>query len=227
MTSIKNTKREHGFKKVIEKMNKQIFLKWFKINSLCFIGTFIIIFLLVQLFPNIMLGFWAGWASLIEQTGTKGAAEFSPDFNTFISILCRNSISVAVVFVVGLFLQAPILMIVYGSFYSLVASLAPLTIGKTFTFFDWILVATEALFLIVSATFASTLATEIFGVKPEIKQLSEYWKKQLTDWKKPWFPEQKRNWRIVFKENKKEFVLFFIIILALLLFGAWLEVWGY
>lgn len=204
MTSIKNTKREHGFKKVIEKMNKQIFLKWFKINSLCFIGAFIVIFLLVQLFPNIMLGFWAGWASLIEQTGTKGAAEFSPDFNTFISILCRNSISVSIVFVVGLFLQAPILMIVYGSFYSLVASLSSLT-GVTFTFLDWILIATEALFLIVSATFASTLAAEIFGVKPEIKQMLDYWKKEWMDWKNPWsFPEQKRNWRIVFKENKKE-----------------------
>lgn len=209
-------------------MNKQIFLKWLKINSLCFIGAFIVIFLIVQLFPNIMLGFWGGWASLIEKTGAKGAAEFTPDFNTFIRILYRNSISVSVVFIVGLFLGAPILMIVFGLFYSLVASLAPLTIGKNFIFFDWILVATEALFSIVSATFASTLATEIFGVKPEIKQLLEYWKKQLTDWKNPWsFPEQKRNWRIVFKENKKEFVLFIIIILALLLFGAWFEVWGY
>ncbi len=122
---------------------------------------------------------------------------------------------------------APIIMAIYGLFHSLVAFLAPLTIGKTYTFCDWILVATEALFSIVSATFASTLGTEIFGVKPEIKQLSEYWKKQLTDWKKPWFPEQKRNWRIVSKENKKEFILFIIIILALLLFGAWFEVWGY
>jgi hypothetical protein len=172
-----------------------------------------------------MLGFWGGWASLIEQTGTKGAAEFSPDVNTFISILCRNSISISIVFIVGLLLAAPILMIVYGVFYSLVASLAALT-GVTFTLFDWILVATEALFFIVSATFASTLATEIFGVKPEIKQWLEYWKKELTDWKRL-FPEQKRNWRIVFKENKKEFVLFIIIILALLLFGAWFEVWGY
>lgn len=208
-------------------MNKQIFLKWLEINSLCFIGAFIVTFLLVQLFPNIMLGFWGGWASLIEQTGAKGAAEFIPDFNTFISILCRNSISVSIVFIVGLFLGAPILMILDGSFYSLVASLTPLT-GVTFPFCAWILVATEALFLILSATFASTLATKIFGVKPEIKQWLEYWKKQLTDWKNFWaFPEQKRNWLIVFKENKKEFVLFIIIILALLLFGAWFEVWGY
>jgi len=166
-------------------MNKQIFLKWFKINSLFFIGAFIIIFLLVQLFPNIMLGFWAGWVSLIEMTGAKGAAEFSPDFNTFIRILCRNSISVPIVFVAGLFLGAPIIMIIYGLFYSLVAFLAPLTIGKTFTFCDWILVATEALFSIVSATFASTLGSTILGVKPERKQLLAYWKKQLTDWKKP------------------------------------------
>ena len=209
-------------------MNKQIFLKWLKINSLCFVGVFIVTFLLVQLFPNTMLGFWGGWASLIEQTGAKGAAEFSPDFNTFISILCRNSIGIPVNFIAGLFLGAPIIMAIYGLFHSLVAFLAPLTIGKTYTFCDWILVATEALFSIVSATFASTLGTEIFGVKPEIKQLLEYWKKQLTDWKNPWsFPEQKRNWRIVFKENKKEFVLFIIIILALLLFGAWFEVWGY
>ncbi len=208
-------------------MNKQIFLKWLEINSLCFIGAFIVTFLIVQLFPNVMLGFWGGWASLIEQTGAKGAAEFSPDFNTFIKIFYRNSISVSIVFISGVFLGALILMIAYGLFFSLVAALAPLT-GVTFTFFDWILVATEALFLIVSATFASTLATEIFGVKPEIKQLLEYWKKQLTDWKNPWsFPEQKRNWRIVFKENKKGFVLFISIILALLLFGAWFEVWGY
>lgn len=208
-------------------MNKQIFLKWLKINSLCFIGAFIVIFLLVQLFPNIMLGFWGGWASLIEKTGAKGAAEFTPDFNTFINILCRNSISVSIVFIVGLFLGAPIMMIMYGSFYSLIASLAPL-MGVNFTFFAWVLIATEAFFFIVSATFASTLGTEILGVKPEIKPWLKYWKKQLTDWKNPLaFPEQKRNWRIVFKQNKKEFVLFIIIILALLLFGAWFEVWGY
>jgi uncharacterized membrane protein YecN with MAPEG domain len=145
-----------------------------------------------------MLEFWGGWASLAEQTGAKGAAEFSPDFNIFIRILGRNSISVSIVFIVGLFLAAPIVMIIYGLFYTLVASLAPLTIGKTFTFFDWILVATEALFSIVSATFASTLATEILGVKSEIKQWLAYWKKELTDTKNLWaWYEQKRNWRIV------------------------------
>ena len=33
--------------------------------------------------------------------------------------------------------------------------------------------------------------------------------------------EQKRNWSVVFKENKKELILFIGIILALLLSGAW------
>jgi hypothetical protein len=207
-------------------MNKQIFLKWLKINSLCLVGAFILIFILVQLFSDIMLGFWGGWASFISMTGVKGAAEFSPNFNTFIQIFGRNSISVIVVFFVGLLLVAPFMMVMNGIYYSLVVSLAPLT-GITFTFFDWILVVIEILFMIISATFASTLATEIFGVKPEIKQFLGWWKKQLTDWKNFWsLPEQKRNWRVVFKENSKEFIFFLIIILILLLFGALVEVWG-
>ena len=207
-------------------MNKQIFLKWLKINSLCLIGAFIAIFILVQLLPNIMLGFWGGWTSLISMTGVKGAAEFSPNFNTFIQIFGRNSISVFVVFSTGLLLVAPVMMVLYGLFYSLVVSLAPLT-GVTFAFFDWILVVIEILFMIISATFASTLATEILGVKPEIKQFLTWWKMQLTNWKNFWsLPEQKRNWRVVFKENKKEFIFFLILILVLLLFGALVEVWG-
>lgn len=206
-----------------KKMNKQIFLKWLKINSLCFMGAFIAVFLLVQLFPNIMLGFLGGWTTLIEMTGAKKMAELPSKFDAFIHTLSRNSVSIIIVFISALLLQAPILMVVFGSFYSLIAFLAPLTIGKTFALFDWILIVTEALFFIVTATFASTLATEVFGVKPEKKQILEYWKK---NWKKL-LPEQKRSWRIVFKENMKEFTFFIIIILALLIFGACFEVWGY
>ena len=87
-----------------------------------------------------------------------------------------------------------------------------------------ILIAIESAFFIITATFASTLGTEIFGIKPERKQLFEYWKKDIT---KLWYwPKQERNWKIVFKENKKELILFTVVILALLLFGAWFEVWG-
>ena len=207
-------------------MNKQIFLKWLIINSLCLVGAFIVIFLLVQIFPNVMLGLWGGWASLISMTGVKGAAEFTPNFNTFIQIFVRNSIAVFVVFFVSLLLVAPFVMVINGAYYSLVVFLAPLT-GITFDFFDWILVVIEILFMIVSATFASTLATEIFGVKPEIKQFLGWWKKQLTDWERFWsLPERKRNWRVVFKESKKEFPIFLVIIFVLLLSGALVEVWG-
>lgn len=37
-------------------MNKQIFMKWLKINVLCFVGVFIIVLLLALLFPDIMRG---------------------------------------------------------------------------------------------------------------------------------------------------------------------------
>ncbi|GAI22510.1 unnamed protein product [marine sediment metagenome] len=117
-------------------------------------------------------------------------AELPSKFDAFIHTLSRNSVSIIIVFITALFLQAPILMVVFGSFYSLIAFLAPLTIGKTFALFDWILIATEALFFIVTATFASTLATEVFGVKPEKKQILEYWKK---NWKKL-LPEQKTSY---------------------------------
>ena len=159
-------------------------------------------------------------------TGVKGAAEFTPNFNTFIQIFVRNSIAVFVVFSVSLLLVAPFVMVINGAYYSLVVFLAPLT-GITFSFFDWILVVIEILFMIISATFASTLATEIFGVKPEIKQFLGWWKKQLTDWRRFWsLPERKRNWRVVFKESKKEFPIFLVIIFVLLLSGALVEVWG-
>lgn len=207
----------------VRRMDRQTFLKWLRINGLCFIGAFIVVFFLVQLFPHTMLGFLGRWASLIELTGAKKATELPSDFDLFIHILSRNTMSIFITFLIGLLLQAPLLMIVYGSFYSLIAFLAPLTIGHPFALSDWILIAAEALSVIASATFASTLATEIFGTEPEKERLLDYWKK---NWRRL-LPRQERGWRIVFRESKKEFILFIIAILALLLFVAWFEVWGY
>lgn len=204
-------------------MNKQTFLKWLRINSLCYLGAFVLVFLLVQLFPSIMLGFWEGWSSLIKLTGGKRMEELSSEFDAFIHILSRNSVSVGIYFIGGLLLQAPFVTIVLGSFYSLVAFAVPLSTGILQPFSFWILIAIEALFLIIPATFSSTLATEIFGVKPEKKQLLGYWKKSFRDLR--YFPKQK-GWTVTFKENKKELISFTIIILGLLLFGVWFEVWG-
>ena len=158
-------------------MDKKIFLKWLKINSLCFIGAFAAVFILTQLVPNIMLGLMKGWWSLIAMAGGKRMEEFPSMFDAFIYIVFRNSISVSVAFIIGLLLYAPLLMIIMGSFYSLVAFAVPLTTGDPQPTGFWILAIIEALFLIISASFASTLGTEIYGIKPEKKQLSGYWKK--------------------------------------------------
>ena len=74
--------------------------------------------------------------------------------------------------------------------------------------------------ILLTVTFASALGTEIFDVKPERKGIIVFWKK---NWRRL-FPEQKRKWRVVFKENKKELILFIVLILTLLLFGAWFEI---
>ncbi len=86
--------------------------------------------------------------------------------------------------------------------------------------FSFYIISFEVFIILLTIIFASALSTEILGVKPERKEIMVHWKK---NWKKL-FPEQKRNWKIVFKENKKELISFVIIILVLLLFGAWFEV---
>ena len=42
-------------------MNRNIFLKWLKINILFFMGAFIVSLLLALLFPDTMLGFVRSW----------------------------------------------------------------------------------------------------------------------------------------------------------------------
>ena len=140
-------------------MSKQIFVKWLKINVLCFVGAFIIALLLALLFPDIMRGFIGRWIKL-SFTVVPLVLEPTTKKALFTGIFVRNSISVLV-----------------------------------------------------------------FFIKPERKQLFEHWKKDITTlW---YWPKQERNWKMVFKENKKELILFSVVILALLLFGAWFEVWGY
>ena len=81
------------------------------------------------------------------------------------------------------------------------------------------MITLEVVFILLTITFASVLSTEIFGVKPERNEIMDFWKK---NWKRL-FPRQKRDWRVVFIENKKELTLFILIILALLSFGVWFE----
>jgi len=201
-------------------MNKQIFVKWLRINTLCFIGAFIVALLLALLLPDIMRGFIGRWIKL-SFTVVPLVLDPTTKKAFFTGIFVQNSISVLVFFIGSVLLAAPILMTISGVFFPL-AFVTLIDRGLPF-WYTIILIAIESAFFIITATFASTLGTEIFGIKPERKQLFEYWKKDIT---KLWYwPKQERNWKIVFKENKIEIILFVLIILTLLLFGAWFEVW--
>lgn len=207
-------------------MKKEILFRWLLINSLCFTGMFLTGLILIKLFPYPMLGLWNRWVSLIELTGGKRMAELSSRMSAFIHIVTRNSLSILVAFVVGLLLLAPPVNMIWGLFYSLVAFAVPSITGSPRPLNFWILITFEALFLIISATYSSVLASEIFGIEPEKGPLLGHWKRELKTLLN-YFPERKRNWREVFNENAKESIFFIFIIAFLLLFGAWFEVWIY
>ena len=62
-----------------------------------------------------------------------------------------------------------------------------------------VLTAIEVLFSLLAMSFASALGSEIFGVLPGKKEIIDFWKE---NWKKA-IPTQKKDWKAVFKENKK------------------------
>ena len=207
-------------------MKKEVLLRWLLLNGLCFTGMFLTGLILIKLFPYAMLGLWNKWVSLIELTGGKRMAELPSKMSAFIHITTRNSLSIVIAFIVGLLLLAPPVNMIWGLFYSLVAFAIPSITGSPRPLNFWILITFEALFLIISATYSSVLASEIFGIKPEKGPLLEHWKKELKTLL-TYFPERKRNWREVFDENTKASICFIFIVASLLLFGAWFEVWVY
>lgn len=217
--------RKYGYL-LLSFRKREIFLRWLLINSLCFMGMFLTGFFLIKLFPHPMLGLLNRWVSLIELTGAKRMAELPSKMNAFIHIVARNSFSVLIAFVVGLLLLAPTVMLIWGLFYSLVAFAVPSITGIPRPLNFWILITFEALFLIIPATYTSILASEIFGIKPEIGLLLDYWKRELKT-QLTYFPERKRDWREVFAENMKESIFLIIFVASMLFLGAWFEVWVY
>ena len=207
-------------------MRKQVYLKWLRINILYFVGAFIAALLLALLFPDTMLEFVRKWGAY---TITIGPTVIEPASKEalFVNIFIKNSFLTLLYFLASLIFFAPLLAIISGTFYSLGLLSAIDHYRKGELWYPlWaspILISIEVSFLLLTLTVASKLGTEIFGVKPERKDIQEFWKK---NWKKL-VPEQKRNWRDVIKETKKELIFFLIVIVGLLLFGAWVEVWGY
>ena len=199
-------------------MNRKIFLKWLKNNILFFMGAFTVALLLALLFPDAMLGFVRKWGAYSRTVGPTVLEPASKEV-LFVNILTKNSFMTILYFLASLFFFAPLLAMIGGTFYSL-GLMSAIGRGVVPFWHSPILITIEVSFVLLTITFASALGTEIFGVKPERDEIMDFWKK---NWKRL-FPEQKRNWRVVFKENNKELILFIVIILALLLFGAWFEV---
>jgi hypothetical protein len=210
----------------VAEKNKQIFMKWLKINGLFFVGAFIVALLLAFLFTDTMLGFVRSWGAYGNSVSPT-VLEPTSKTGLFINILTKNSFMTILYFLASLLFLAPLIAIMSGIFYSLglMSAIDHFVKGEIWypLWHSPVLISIEVSFILLAITFASALATEIFGVKPERKEIMNFWKK---NWKKL-SPEQKRNWSVVFKENKKELILFSVVILALLLFGAWFEVWGY
>jgi hypothetical protein len=206
-------------------VNKQLFLKWLRINIQFFVGAFIAALLLALLFPDIMLGFVRKWGAYTVAVGPT-VSELASKQAIFINVLTRNSLMTVFYFIASMLFLAPLLAMISGVFYSLglMSAIDHFVKGEIWypLWHSPVLIAIETSFIFLAITLGSVWGTEIFGVKPERKEIMNYWKR---NWKKL-LPEQEREWRVVFEENKKELVLFIITILALLLFGAWFEVWG-
>ncbi len=181
-------------------------------------GAFIVDLLLALLFPDTMLGFVRKWGAFSRIVGPTVLEPTSKEA-LFVNILTKNGLMTILYFLASLLFFAPLLAIIGGTFYSL-GLMSAIGRGVVPFWHSPILIIIEVSFILLTITFASALGTEIFGVKPGINEIMGFWKK---NWKRL-FPEQKRNWRVVFKENNKELILFIVIILALLLFGAWFEV---
>lgn len=199
-------------------MDKKTFLKWLKINIIFFMGAFTAGLLLGYIFPDIMLGLVRKWGAYTISVGPT-ILEQSSNEALFVNILIKNGIMTILYFIASLFFLAPLLAIIGGSFYSL-GFMSAIERGLFPLWHSPLLIAIEVSFILLTITFASAaLGSEIFGTKPGKKGIIDFWRK---NWK-GLFPKRKRNWKDVFKESRKELILFTIIILTLLLFGAWFE----
>ena len=99
-------------------MNRNIFLKWLKVNILFFMGAFIVSLLLALLFPDTMLGFVRSWGAYGNSVSPT-VLEPTSKTGLFVNILTRNSFTTILYFIASLFFLAPLIAIISGTFYSL------------------------------------------------------------------------------------------------------------
>ncbi len=204
-------------------MRLSIILKWLRINITFFIPSFLLTWVLILFFPDVMLRLFGKWAVLMQAVGAKSLRDFTSLSNMFTHILTMNSMTVIVYFIIGLFLQSPLVMLFTGVFYSSIAFLSPFTIGRHFNLNDWLLISVESFMLVLGISLSSALGGDLFGVEPNIKSLWKYWK---HNWNKL-LPKPVSNWKEMLREWSGTILLTVLIIGALLLFVAWFETYGY
>jgi hypothetical protein len=198
-------------------------LAWLWINLFFCTAFFVLVWALIIIFPNTMLSIFGKWAILLKAVGAKNINEFASQSDMFTHILKMNGVTLVIYFVIGLLLQSPLVMIFTGAFYSFIAFLAPVTMGKSFGFNDWVLIIVELFTLVLSISLSSALAGDLFDVKANVKSLLNYWKQ---NWSK-FLPKPVGNWKLVLREWYGIMLLGIIIILLLFIFVAWFETYGY
>ena len=198
-------------------------LQWLWFNLKIFILFFGIVGILVALFPDFMLRLFGQWAVLMQAFGAKSAAQLGSPEEMFRHILTTNGLTLGIYLFIGLLLQAPLAMPFTGAFYALVAFLAPWTIGRSFSLADWVLVGAEILILLFGSSITSGLAGELYEVRPDLHSFAQYWKRA---WRKLWL-RPSVSWKTVVKDWRASLLAGSVVLLALLLFVAWFETYGY
>lgn len=198
-------------------------LQWLWFNLKIFIVFFGIVGILVGLFPDFMLKLFGQWAILMQAFGARSAAQLGSQEEMFRHILTTNGLTLGIYLFIGLLLQAPLAMPFTGAFYALVAFLAPWTIGKSFSLADWVLVGAEILILVLGSSITSGVAGELYEVRPDLRSLAKYWKRA---WRKLWL-RPTVSWKAVLQAWQASLLVGFVVLLALLLFVAWFETYGY
>ena len=204
-------------------MKLNIVLQWLRLNLVFLTPFFLLTWMFISFFPDVVLRVFGKWAVLMQAVGAKNLRDFTSQSDMFTHILRMNSVTALVYFVIGLFLQSPLVMLFTGAFYASIAFLALYTIGRASEVNDWLLISVELLALILSISLSSALAGDLFGVKPDARNLLNYWKR---NWNR-FLPKPVSNWKSVLREWSGTALLVVSIIGALLLFVAWFETYGY
>jgi len=199
-------------------MDSHVFLKWLRINALIFAVSFVIGLILVTLFPEATLGFVREWGARSIFTSSALLGESTTAYALFVNVFTWNGLVTLLFFAASLILLAPLISIIMGLFYSM-GFMSSLANSVYPAWYSALLIFIEVLFMLIATSAASAIGSSIFAVNPKRKDIADYWK---ANWNRL-LPKTKRSSKDVFRENTTFLTTIAVIIMVLLLIGAWLE----